>query len=316
MIVMKKISVIVPVYNVEGYLGECLDSVLACGHSDMEILCVNDGSTDGSAEVLAGYGNKIRVIGQENRGVSAARNTGLREATGEWIVFVDGDDRLHPDFFRKMGALQARFDADIVIGDYTTGHWQPVAGRERLLTGRELMGDHTAKCFVWGRVYRRAVLEGLWFREDMALGEDRAFNLELVCRRPGLRVARSREKLYHYRRREDSLVNQTTPESWTALGWNMLKICRETEKGGRALVLTECMKTALASRNAGMAGGAELVEACLEEMERTPGIGGLRRGIYWGLGRWKRLYAVLLWIKRRKERTEAACLAAESRARS
>lgn len=90
-----KISVIVPIYNIEKYLPQCLDSLVNQDFSDMEIICVNDGSTDGSGKILENYANRdsrIRIITQENAGPSAARNTGIDAAKGEYLMFLDGDD--------------------------------------------------------------------------------------------------------------------------------------------------------------------------------------------------------------------------------
>lgn len=90
-----KFSIIIPVYNVEKYLRECLDSVLNQTFADWDAICVNDGSTDGSAAILEEYGNKdnrFRIISQPNGGLSAARNTGLKAATGEYVLFLDSDD--------------------------------------------------------------------------------------------------------------------------------------------------------------------------------------------------------------------------------
>ena len=97
---MATISIIIPVYNTAQYLAECLDSVLAQGFKDIEIICVNDGSTDNSAAILKKYQKKdkrIKVITQKNKGLSGARNAGLKAATGKWVCFLDSDDILPPD---------------------------------------------------------------------------------------------------------------------------------------------------------------------------------------------------------------------------
>ena len=94
---MPKISVIIPIYNTEKYLSECLDSVLAQTFQDFEAICVNDGSTDNSVKILSDYAahdGRIRIINQENKGLSGARNTGLDNATGEYIFFLDSDDTI------------------------------------------------------------------------------------------------------------------------------------------------------------------------------------------------------------------------------
>ena len=99
---MPKISVIVPVYNVEKYLKECLDSIINQTFKDIEIICVNNGSTDSSCEILNEYAkndNRIKIINSENIGVGNARNLGLQAVTGEYISFVDSDDFLNTDTY-------------------------------------------------------------------------------------------------------------------------------------------------------------------------------------------------------------------------
>ena len=94
------ISIIVPVYNVAPFLSRCLDSLVGQTYENLEIICVDDGSTDGSAAILdacAAKDSRIKVIHQENAGVSVARNRGLDAATGEFVTFVDADDWLEPD---------------------------------------------------------------------------------------------------------------------------------------------------------------------------------------------------------------------------
>ena len=103
---MPKISVIIPVYNVEKYLSRCLDSVCSQTFNDIEIICINDCSPDNSAEILQEYAEKdkrIRIINKEkNGGLSAARNSGFAVATGEYIYFLDSDDWIELDFLEKM----------------------------------------------------------------------------------------------------------------------------------------------------------------------------------------------------------------------
>jgi glycosyltransferase involved in cell wall biosynthesis len=119
-----KVSVVIPCYNVEDYVKECLDSILAQDHEDLEVICVDDGSKDGTVTSIEAIrtgprGEVVRLIQQANQGAAAARNHGLREATGEYIQFMDADDLLHP---RKIGH-QARLAAkagrpDLVVGSF------------------------------------------------------------------------------------------------------------------------------------------------------------------------------------------------------
>lgn len=114
-----KISVVVPVYNVENYLGSCLDSVLNQDFESFEIVVVNDGSTDGSLEIAktyeARYPEKVRLISQENKGLGGARNTGIDNAKGEYIVFVDSDDTIKHDMLSSLYNEMTSSNADIAI---------------------------------------------------------------------------------------------------------------------------------------------------------------------------------------------------------
>ena len=114
---MSKISVIVPVYNVEQYLSQCLDSIINQTYKNLEIICVDDGSPDNSGKILDEYAekdNRIKVIHQENQGVSVARNTGLDNATGEWVSFIDSDDYIKLDFYERMINVALKNNSQVV----------------------------------------------------------------------------------------------------------------------------------------------------------------------------------------------------------
>ena len=112
-----KVSVIIPVYNVEKYLADCLDSVVNQTLEDVEIICVNDGSTDSSANILERYSceyNNITVIKQENQGLSCARNAGVLHARGEYIYFLDSDDRITANAMEEMYNLAHKDELDVL----------------------------------------------------------------------------------------------------------------------------------------------------------------------------------------------------------
>ncbi len=114
---MAKISVIIPVYNVEKYLPRCLDSVLSQTFTDWEAVCVNDGSPDGSRKILQEYADRdcrIKIVDKPNGGLSDARNVGMQNASGEYVVFLDSDDFIHPQTFEISSALAERNGTDIV----------------------------------------------------------------------------------------------------------------------------------------------------------------------------------------------------------
>ena len=115
---MPKISFIIPVYNVAPYLSKCLDSVLAQTMSDIEIICINDGSTDNSGEILQNFAAKdkrIKIINQSNMGISAARNTGLRAVQSDYVMFVDSDDYISVDMAEKLYKMMISENPDAVI---------------------------------------------------------------------------------------------------------------------------------------------------------------------------------------------------------
>ena len=114
------LSVIIPVYNTGTSLGKCLDSVLSSSYTDFEVILVNDGSTDQSPEICEAYSqrdSRIRLLSQENRGVSAARNHGIAVSRGEWLVFVDSDDYISEDFLGIV-AEETLSPADLFIFDF------------------------------------------------------------------------------------------------------------------------------------------------------------------------------------------------------
>lgn len=183
------ISVIIPVYNTKQYLRSCLDSILSQTYSDLELLFIDDGSTDGSAELLDSFkerDDRIRVIHQENAGVSAARNRGLSEARGDYITFVDSDDTLEPDMYETLLGLVQEYGVDIAHCSYNRveeNRIKPVGNTgNRFLQNREealecfLAGKlYSASC--WNKLYARRLFEGVRFRQDIKMSEDLLVNI-------------------------------------------------------------------------------------------------------------------------------------------
>lgn len=208
-----RVSVIVPVYNVERFLEECLDSVLGQTFSDFEVVCVNDGSTDSSPSILERYrarDERIVVVTQENAGLSAARNTGLRHARGEYVAFLDSDDYLEPRMLEKTVAKAQETRAQIVIFDYWLyfdGTGATGTYRDQALFGRlhgsvfDLRSAPEIARFigVWDRLFRRDFIEenGLRYVEGR-IYEDVSFCVESLVR--ANRIALLSDHLYCYRR--------------------------------------------------------------------------------------------------------------------
>lgn len=172
------VSVIVPVFNVEKHLGRCVDSLSAQTHSRMEIILVNDGSTDQSGDLCNAYSatdSRIRVIHQKNAGPSAARNAGTSVSRGDWVFFVDSDDWVSHDAVEVLLAAATRVNAEIAVGrfirvgdDGLESQTSSGVEQELVLTGDQsvtaLLGPmHTLFTVAWGKLFKRELLSELVF---------------------------------------------------------------------------------------------------------------------------------------------------------
>ena len=178
------VTVIVPVYNTAPYLKECVASISSQTYQKLEIIAVDDGSTDGSAELLdeiAGKDSRIKVVHKENGGVSSARNTGLEMAHGEYISFVDSDDTLEPDMYETLLSMAEQYNAAIAHCSYSrlTGDDQrPIGGSGRILaqtgTGAQvslLKGEYFTGG-LWNKLFRRELFGPIRLCEDLRINED------------------------------------------------------------------------------------------------------------------------------------------------
>lgn len=144
------VSIIIPVFNVRPYLVEALDSVLAQTYTNLEIIIIDDGSTDGSGEICDEYAEKdarVQVIHQENKGLSNARNVGLDRMTGETVVFLDPDDAYHPDYVNVMTDAMLRENVDLVICRYSVHHTG-----QKMKCGRNPRTEPSIKAGIYDRV--------------------------------------------------------------------------------------------------------------------------------------------------------------------
>ena len=196
----RKISVVVPAYNLGQHLGRCLDSLLAQTHPDMEILVVNDGSQDDTAAVLDRYAaryDNIKAIHKENGGVTSARLRGVAEATGSWIGFMDGDDEVEPQMFSRLLEQAETHNADIshcghqVIfpdGRIAYVHNTGVLRVQDRLTGvRDLLDGGLIESSLCTKLFRRELFDGLaeWMDPAIKNNEDYLMNYYLFARAKG-----------------------------------------------------------------------------------------------------------------------------------
>jgi glycosyltransferase EpsH len=240
------ISIIVPVYNVEAYLSKCLDSLINQTYQDLEIICVNDGSTDGSLGILQQYAvrdKRIKLITRENRGMSVSRNEALENASGEYVMFVDSDDWISEQTCEKaLNAIQAN-DCNLVLWSYIrefrdkslpnflfshTVTWDDGLSLCRRIVGpvdEELSTPQKLDSYgtVWGKLYKRELIEQntpIRFVDTAKIGtcEDVLFNIEY-----SLRTKESSyipELLYHYRKLHSSFTSkyrEALPMQWKNL---------------------------------------------------------------------------------------------------
>jgi glycosyltransferase involved in cell wall biosynthesis len=215
---MPKVSIIVPVYNVERYLRKCLDSLVNQSLSSIEIIIVNDGSTDGSEQIIkefaSSYTNIIHIT-QNNMGLSEARNTGVRYATGDYIAFLDSDDWVVNDAYKILyekaiknnddivccGFYMAYDDSDKLKKYSSSKEYISVAPREKTKIFKDV------KVAAWDKIYRRTFFiesnavypSGLWY-------EDTAVSVPLLLK--ASKVSVIKEPLVYYRQRPGSITKQ------------------------------------------------------------------------------------------------------------
>lgn len=209
-----RLSVVVPVYNVQDYLAECLDSVLGQTLTDLEVIAVDDGSTDGSAAILDQYAARdprVRVVRRTNGGLGAARNTGLDRAVGEYLTFVDSDDTIPEDAYRVMVETLDASGSDLVVGRIVRlirGHernqpWsRHLHARRRLGIEVEELPKILRDLYTPNKVYRRRFWEENAFRfREVGLFEDQPLITDVYCR--ARRIDVLQEATYRWRIRDD-----------------------------------------------------------------------------------------------------------------
>ncbi len=220
------ISVIIPVYNLEDYISRCLDSILRQTYTNLQILVINDGSSDNSAEIVTQYvrnDSRVVLINKDNEGVSTARNIGLNAAIGEYVMFVDGDDWIEDDMIENLYALSGKGEMDFVGGGFV---FEDLAsGRKRYSPGnfepQYMVGNAILKNFflghyiwgsVWGGIYRLDFLNrySLRFEKEIKYGEDVFFNTKVMSKANKIVVCKNH--FYHILVRSSSVTRSSVHE--------------------------------------------------------------------------------------------------------
>ena len=222
------ISVIVPIYMIDGFVGKCIESILNQTYKNLEILLVEDGSKDRCSEICDLYASKdsrIKVIHKQNGGLVSARKAGLRQSTGKYISYVDGDDWIGPGFIEGLYRTAETTEADMVCAGQTKDHFSKSSHITNMIASGVYEGDKLCELwknmisygsfyrtgistYVWNKLFRREVLMDQQEAVDdrISIGEDGAVTYPalLKCRK----VAVTDNVAYHYRQREDSMLKQ------------------------------------------------------------------------------------------------------------
>ena len=220
-----KISIVIPVYNTEKYLKECLESVINQTFTDWEGILVNDGSTDSSGKILNEYAKKdsrFSIVTQKNQGLSMARNNGQKKATGDYIYFLDSDDLMHPQLLEISFFYAEKFNADMVSFAFFKSDKEKLdlsfIDKEKIafkVTDNPVfLGTHKEKWRIhfntWAKLFKKEILNNIEFIKGIRY-EDYPHTFQVMAKNPKTVVLQS--KLYYYRKNENSISNQAAQPS-------------------------------------------------------------------------------------------------------
>lgn len=214
------ITVIIPVYNVKQYVKYCIESIIHQSYRHLEIIMIDDGSTDGSGEICDHYADKdcrIKVYHQQNQGISASRNFGIEQASGSYICFVDSDDYIHPRFLETLlENMSEEVSFSMVLGKRTTTHDESFSSERKdsvlydksdMLKGLFGTSDQEIQYqAIWNKLFRKELIDDIRFKEIVA--EDVEFMMQVYLKTK--KMAFIPQEMYFYFQRPDSITHQDT----------------------------------------------------------------------------------------------------------
>lgn len=207
------ISIIVPIYNKSDYLKRCINSIKGQSYNNFECILVDDGSTDGSAEIakeLILNDHRFIYVFQENKGVSSARNLGIVTSSYEWICFIDADDYIDKDFLQNFINFISNTTVDVIYS--VSSKINKVLLINDVLSNMDYYYDYKIFNPPWGKMYKRKLISTL-FNEKFFLGEDLLFNLNFLNNNPSSTIGFMHSTQYNYSFIVDSLSNNITLEN-------------------------------------------------------------------------------------------------------
>lgn len=248
-----KVSIIVPVYNMEAYLARCLDSIVSQSLNDIEIIVLNDGSTDGSEAIIKRYeadDDRIRYISHDNIGLGRTRNRGIEAAAGEYIGFVDSDDFIEPDMYELMYEKAKNENLDVAVCetfieengrstaamnfDETSPYDISLSGPENFL--REGFFSNKYRNCAWNKIYRKSIIvdNDIRFADNKEIyAEDLYFQFHLLLCNPVINFLP--KTLYHYVQRAGSITSSTR-QDFMARHLGMINHFYSHAKGNRGMM--------------------------------------------------------------------------------
>lgn len=238
----KKVSVLIPVFNAEAYIQECLESILNQSYNNIEVIIVNDGSTDKSYEIIQKFMDKdkrIKIYNQSNSGVSVTRNKAKELATGEYVLYVDSDDTLSGNAIEELVFVAEKTQSDLVIFDYNeilNGKVNPKGNDSEIIKEMNrheaclayIFGSSDVTFIIWRKLYRKEILDKVNFPKDM-LPEDMATGFDFLYN--SNKIVHYNKCLYNYK----VLSNSLTKKAGTKHQYDIYKMwCNEYIKRKKA----------------------------------------------------------------------------------
>lgn len=248
---MAKVSIIIPVYNVEQYLERCLNSIVNQTLKDIEIICVNDGSKDSSLLILEDFAsrdNRIKIVNKENEGQSVARNIGVEMATGEYLGFVDSDDWVDSDYYEKLYNSAKKYNCDIACAGYKRARGKRCSIRkayeaELICTttnDKVRMDNLPGDNYIWNKIYRKEAWEKAGFNfEKGRYFEDVALLIKILHQLGKMILVP--DTYYNYRVNPDSTVAQKTPKRARDLAWAQRELIKYADENNINLDLNKIL---------------------------------------------------------------------------
>lgn len=212
------VTILTPCYNVGQYVGKCIESILSQSYQNLQVVMIDDGSTDNTLEVMQKYAAKdsrIEVYAQKNHGVAYTRNQLLEKIRGEYILFVDADDWIEPDMVEFLVSKAIQYKADVVTCGMVINDSMPSTDYTEILLDRaetikKFLFHEELRGSLWNKLVKTSLLQGISFDNAIGYGEDALFCWQIFQRVD--KVVLSDRQLYHYRMNEQSISHQTFGE--------------------------------------------------------------------------------------------------------